>query len=215
VTAQALEVRMRTEELREQKGESMLVRTNSVRLIPLLFVLAVMIVWIAAAPVAGADLAPPLQETPSAEEPEATAPPEEPEPTEPPAEEPAPEEPPAEPAPPQGGLGRWGTLVTWAILGVVGVTVIAIIVVLLSRPGKGEEAPAEVPSVPITTLAEDIKEGRVSKVVVSGGDLNITRIDGLVMVSHKEPTADLVQLLTNLGVTPEMMSKIVIEVETP
>ena len=74
---------------------------------------------------------------------------------------------------------------------------------------------AQVPSVPITTLAEDIKEGRVSKVVVSGEDLTITRIDGLMLVSHKEPTADLVQLLTNLGVTPEMMSKIVIEVETP
>jgi hypothetical protein len=186
----------------------MLARTNSVRLIPLLFVLAVMIVWIAGAPVAGASLAPPAQETPPAEE---TPPPAETLPEIP--EEPGEEVP--EPAPPQGGLGRWGTLVTWAIVGVVGVTVIAIIVVLLSRPGKGEEASAEVPSVPITTLAEDIKEGRVSKVVVSGGDLNITRIDGLVMVSHKEPTADLVQLLTNLGVTSEMMSRIVIEVETP
>ena len=53
------------------------------------------------------------------------------------------------------------------------------------------------------------------EIVVSGEDLTITRIDGLVMVSHKEPTADLIQLLTNLGVTPEMMSDIIIEVETP
>ncbi len=104
----------------------------------------------------------------------------------------------------------------WAVAAVVGVTAIAIIVVLLTRPGRGaEEAPVEGPSVPITTVAQEVKEGRVSKIVVSGEDLTVTRIDGLVMVAHKEPTADLVQMLTNLGVTPEMMSSIIIEVETP
>lgn len=194
----------------------MIARINLARILGLLVVVSLILGWIAVAPVAGADLVPPLQETPAAEEPAATEPPaEEPEATEPPAE-PAPEEPPAEPAPPQGGLGTFGTLVIWAIVGVVGLAFIAIIVVLLTRPGKGaEEAPVQVPSVPITTLAEDIKEGRVSKIVVSGEELTITRIDGLMLVSHKEPTADLVQLLTNLGVTPEMMSTIIIEVETP
>ena len=177
---------------------------------------------------------PPEGDVPAPEQPVATEPPPEPEPTEPPPEpeptqpppepeateppaEPAPEQPPAEPAPPaEGGSGTLGTLVILGIAGVVGLVFIAIIVVLLTRPGNGAEgAPAQVSSVPITTLAEDIKEGRVSKVVVSGENLTITRIDGLVMVSHKEPTADLVQLLTNLGVTPEMLSTIIIEVETP
>jgi hypothetical protein len=92
--------------------------------------------------------------------------------------------------------------------------IIGVVVFLFGRP-KEDEAPPEPPSVPITTVAQDVKEGRVSKIAVSGEDLTITRIDGLVMASHKEPTADLVQLLTNLGVTPEMMSNIVIEVETP
>ena len=204
----------------------MIARINLARILGLLVVVALILGWIAVAPVAGADLVPPLQETPAAEEPAATeAPAEEPAATEPPAEEPAatepaaepaPEEPPAEPEQPQGGLSTFGTLVIWGIVGVVGLAFIAIIVVLLTRPGKGaEEAPLEAPSVPITTLAEDIKEGRVSKIVVSGEELTITRLDGLVLVSRKEPTADLVQVLTNLGVTPEMMSTIIIEVETP
>jgi hypothetical protein len=92
--------------------------------------------------------------------------------------------------------------------------VIGVVVFLFGRP-KEDEAPPELPLVPITTVALDVKEGRVTKIVVSGEDLTVTRIDGLVTVSHKEPTADLVQLLTNLGVTPEMMSDIIIEVETP
>jgi pyruvate/2-oxoglutarate dehydrogenase complex dihydrolipoamide acyltransferase (E2) component len=210
----------------------MIDRINLARILGLLVVVSLILGWIAVAPVAGADLVPPLQETPAAEEPEATEPPAEPEPTEAPAEEPeateppaepapeeppaepAPEEPPAEPAQPQGGLSTFGTLVIWGIVGVVGLAFIVIVVVLLTRPGKGaEETPAQVPSVPITTLAEDIKGGRISKVVVSGENLTITRLDGLVLVSHKEPTADLVQLLTNLGVTSEMMSSIIIEVD--
>jgi hypothetical protein len=162
-------------------------------------------------------------------EPEPTEPPPEPEPTEPPPEpqpttprepqpttapppEPEPEEPPAEGQPSRD----WGQLLLWGI-GLAVVVGIVIGVVAFFAVGRREEAVAtpEVPSVPITTVAEDIKQSRVSKIVVSGEDLTITRLDGVVMTSHKEPTADLVQLMTNLGVEPEMMSSIVIEVETP
>lgn len=202
---------------------------NVGRIVGLLVVVSLMLGWIAVAPVAGAELAPPLQETPAAEEPEEPEPPAEPEATQPPAEPEAtqpptepeatqpptePGEPPAEPPPPSGGSSSLRTLVIVALVGVVGLTFIAIIVILLMRPrGGAEEVPAEVPSVPITTLAEDIKAGRVSKVQVSGENLTITRIDGLTLRSHKEPTADLVQLLTNLGVTSEMMANIIIEVD--
>ena len=193
---------------------------NVGRILGLLVVATLILGWIAVAPVAGAELAPPLQETPAAEEPAATEPPAEPEPTQPPAEPEAtqpptePGEPPTEPPPPPSGSGSLRTFAIVALVGVVGLAFIAIIVLLLMRPGKGaEEVPAEAPSVPVTTLAQDIKEGRVSKIQVRGEDLTITRIDGLVLRSHKEPTADLVQLLTNLGVTSEMMSSIVIEVD--
>jgi hypothetical protein len=93
--------------------------------------------------------------------------------------------------------------------------IIGVIAFFLGRGGEEEEAPPELPSVPLTTVAQDIKEGRVSKIVVSGEELTITRIDGLVMVSRKEPTADLVQTLANFGVTPEMLSTIIIEVVAP
>lgn len=158
-------------------------------------------------------------------EPEPTEPPPEPEPTQPPPE-PEPTTPPAEPQPttappseqpPSEEQPSWniGQLLLGGIILAVPVgIIIGIIAFFVGRRG-GEEAPPELPSVPVTTVAQDIREGRVTKILVSGEDLTVTRIDGLVMVSHKEPTADLVQLLTNLGVTPEMMSDIIIEVEAP
>ncbi len=70
--------------------------------------------------------------------------------------------------------------------------------------------------VPITTVAEDVREGRISKIVVSGDELKITRTNGVEVLSRKEPAADLTEVLTNLGVTQEMLNGgIVIEVQTP
>ena len=197
----------------------MIAQINVRRILGLLVVVSLILGWIAVAPVAGAELVPLLQETATpTQTPTATPtePPAEPEATEPPAEA-TPEEPLAEPTPPaEGGSGTLGILVILGIVGVAGAAIIAIIVVLLTRPDKGPEgAAAEVSFAPITSVAEDIKEGRVSKIQVSGKNLTITRTDGVTLQSHKEPTADLVQLLANLGVTAEMMSKIVIDVETP
>ncbi len=69
--------------------------------------------------------------------------------------------------------------------------------------------------VAITSVAEDIREGRISKIVVSGDELRITRTNGVEVVSRNLPGADLTEALTNLGVTQEMLNGIVIEVETP
>ena len=145
-------------------------------------------------------------------EPEPTQPPAEPEPTTPPPSEPEPEEP--EPGEqPSWDIGR--LLLLGLVIAVPAGIIIGVVALLLGRGGEEEEAPPELPSVPLTTVAQDIKEGRVSKIVVSGEELTITRIDGLVMVSRKEPTADLVQTLANLGVTPEMLSEIIIDVAGP
>jgi cell division protease FtsH len=64
-------------------------------------------------------------------------------------------------------------------------------------------------------VAEDVREGRISKIVVSGDDLRVTRTNGVEVVSRKEPGADLTEVLTNLGVTQEMLNGIIIEVQTP
>ena len=69
--------------------------------------------------------------------------------------------------------------------------------------------------VPISTVAQDIKDGRVSKILVSGDELRITRTSGAEVVSRKEPGADTTQVLTNLGVTQEMMNSLSIEIQSP
>jgi hypothetical protein len=154
--------------------------------------------------------------TPPPPEPTPTPPPAEPQPTTPPAEPQPTTPPPAEPPAEEGPSWDIGRLLLWGIVLAVPVgIIIGVIVFFFAGRGEEEEAPPEVPSVPVTTVAQDIKEGRVSKIVVSGEELTITRTDGVVMVSHKEPTADLVQLLANLGVTSEMLSSVIIEVETP
>ena len=70
-------------------------------------------------------------------------------------------------------------------------------------------------SVPITTVADDVREGRISKIVVSGDDLRAIRTNGVEIASRKEGGADLTEVLSNLGVSQEMLGKITIEVETP
>ncbi len=69
--------------------------------------------------------------------------------------------------------------------------------------------------VPISTVAEDVREGRVSKIVVSGDELRITRTNGVEVLSRKESGADVTEVLSNLGVSQEMLDGIVIEVQTP
>ncbi len=177
----------------------MLTRNNLVTLLTVLVVItALMIGWGAPASVESAALKPAVQETPPGT------------PVHLPAE---PEDPGATP-PEEDATGR---LWPWLLVGAVGLVVaIVVVVAFVGGSGKGEEAPlAEVISVPITTVAEDAKEGRISRIVVSGEELRIFRTDGVEVVSHKEPTAETIQLLTNLGVTPEMLGKIIIEVETP
>jgi hypothetical protein len=161
---------------------------------------------------------PPPEPTPTPPPPELTPtpPPAEPEPTTPPAEPQPTTPPPAEPPAEEGPSWDIGRLLLWGIVLAVPVgIIIGVIAFFFAGRGEEEEAPPEVPSVPVTTVAQDIKEGRVSKIVVSGEDLTITRTDGVVMASQKEPGADLVQLVTNLGVTPEMLGNVIIEVETP
>jgi len=70
-------------------------------------------------------------------------------------------------------------------------------------------------TVPITAVAEDAREGRISKIVVSVDDLEITRTNGVEVASRKEPGSDITEVLTNLGVTQEMLNGITIEVQTP
>jgi len=90
-----------------------------------------------------------------------------------------------------------------------------IIVIVLALFYNVYSASTGLTTVPITAVAEDAREGRISKIVVSVDDLEITRTNGVEVASRKEPGSDITEVLTNLGVTQEMLNGITIEVQTP
>lgn len=100
----------------------------------------------------------------------------------------------------------------WVRNGLIYLIIVVIVVALFYNVYSASTGPT---SVPITTVAKDVREGRVSKILVSGDDLTITRTSGVEVVSRKEPGADITDVLTNLGVTQEMLNDITIEVQTP
>ena len=214
----------------------MLGRSKVVGLVTLLVVLALFVTGIQAAGLpdlepsdGGAQFAD--EEAPPEEPPAEEPPPEEPPAEEPPAEEPPAEEPkegdkttiiigkpgkeeaaPAEPAPADPMYSGQGLL--WLGIFAVGIFIIIGVVAIIGTSGGGKDAPtAQVISVPITTVADDIKQGKISRIVVYGEQLRITRTDGVEMISRKEPAAEITTLLTNLGVPPERLSAVVIDVE--
>ncbi|MDH4208497.1 MAG: AAA family ATPase, partial [Anaerolineae bacterium] len=76
-------------------------------------------------------------------------------------------------------------------------------------------ASTSVAPVPITTVAQDIKNGRIASIIISGDDLKITRTSGAEVTSRKETGANLTEVLTNLGVTQDMLDAVTIEVQSP
>lgn len=64
----------------------------------------------------------------------------------------------------------------------------------------------------LTKLAEDINEGKVEKILVSGDDLSVIYIDGKKVKSRKETESALSESLINYGVGREKLKEI--EVET-
>lgn len=96
-----------------------------------------------------------------------------------------------------------------------GLIYLIIVVIAIALFYNVYSASTSLSSVFISSVAEDAREGRISKIVVSGDDLRITRTSGVEVVSRKEPGADLTEVLSNLGVTQEMLNGITIEVQTP
>jgi cell division protease FtsH len=64
-------------------------------------------------------------------------------------------------------------------------------------------------------LATEIKEGKVAKISIDGDTLDIERRDGVQATSYKETDVSLVSSLATLGVSPEQISPVVIEVAPP
>jgi cell division protease FtsH len=64
-------------------------------------------------------------------------------------------------------------------------------------------------------LATQIKDGRIAKITIEGDTLEIERIDAGQATAYKESDTSLVNSLGNLGVGPELLSQIEVEVASP
>ncbi len=67
--------------------------------------------------------------------------------------------------------------------------------------------------VAISSLAQSVIVGEVKSIVVEGDQLTVTYQDDVVKKTKKEVGASLSETLTNYGVTPEALSKTVIEIK--
>ncbi|MCB9806146.1 ATP-dependent zinc metalloprotease FtsH [Candidatus Nomurabacteria bacterium] len=75
-------------------------------------------------------------------------------------------------------------------------------------------------NIPVSELAQNIKDGKVSKILIQGEELNIAMknedgSDGLEKQSKKESGTALSDTLANYGVSPEQLSGVQIEVKNP
>ncbi len=104
----------------------------------------------------------------------------------------------------------------WFRNGTIYLLLLAVLVVILFRassmvPGQSERTD-------LTTLAQDVKAGRISAIEVSqdGVNLTIARTDTQKRyTANKEPNTSLPEVLKGLGVTPEQLDAVKIDVVSP
>jgi len=85
-------------------------------------------------------------------------------------------------------------------------------VILFTIFSPSRETP---PSMPIDQVASEAKAGRIRKIIVSGDDLKIERMDGTKATSRKERNVSVVETLRDLGVGEEEIEAIRFEIEGP
>jgi cell division protease FtsH len=112
------------------------------------------------------------------------------------------------PRPPKGGfLANFSTVVL----------IFATMMLLYSFVAEQQGATE---TVPVSAVAQDVKAGVVERITVSGDDLEVTlkSVDGAEAVtkkSKKETGSALAETFVTYGVTPEQLSQVAIEVESP
>ncbi len=79
--------------------------------------------------------------------------------------------------------------------------------------GKSIETKSEVKNVGINLIAKEINEGNVKKIIVSGNKVEAILKDKTIFISSKEPEEGLTQTLINLGVEPESLRDVEIELK--
>ncbi len=97
-------------------------------------------------------------------------------------------------------MSRWGIYVIMAIL---------VAMFLYTQMNLREP---ETDTLTLQALATEIKEGAIAKISITDNLLEIERADGSLAISHKEYVSNLVETLSNLGVTQEQLAEVEIEV---
>lgn len=69
--------------------------------------------------------------------------------------------------------------------------------------------------VSLSQVAQDVSAGAVTSITIEGEDLSVTYVSGEVKESKKEGSTALTETLVNYGVTPELLSKVTIDVKGP
>jgi cell division protease FtsH len=69
--------------------------------------------------------------------------------------------------------------------------------------------------IPLSTVAQDVKDGNVTKILVQENQLRITRRSGPEVMSRKEDGIGLVETLKTFDITQDQLSKVDIQVDKP
>jgi cell division protease FtsH len=97
--------------------------------------------------------------------------------------------------------------------GLLWLVVIVLALMVLFNIVQGPDSKASF--VPLSAMAQEIKDGNVTKILIQENQLRITRRSGPEEMSRKEDTIGLIDELKNFDITPDQLSKVDIQVDKP
>ncbi len=71
------------------------------------------------------------------------------------------------------------------------------------------------PTVYLTDVAQEAKQGNIKEIVVSGDELTVTLVSGEKVRANKDRTSDITEVLRNLGVTEDELSNVSLQFKEP
>ena len=102
---------------------------------------------------------------------------------------------------------------TWRRNGLVYVLILVAVIALFYSASQSADRPQEID---LTEVATMIRGGKVATITVSGNQLQVQPVDDKkAVISHKEPGVNFTTAMTQMGVSPEALSKVELKVAAP
>lgn len=92
-------------------------------------------------------------------------------------------------------------------------TAVIILLLLMSLYRFVAEQSEEIPVIPLSQVAADVRAGVVKSIEVSGDDLALVYVDESKKTAMKDPSAALSETLSSYGTTPEELAKVSVEIK--